>query len=70
MGLLAWAALGAAPVSAQSDRIPVVVVLPMPPLAGLLPHDEGGFGPVLQSGRASVAVDIDRSSQPGQAWVR
>ena len=70
VGLVVIGALSASPVTAQTERVPVVVVVPMPPLVGLPPSGEGRFGPTLQIGRASVDVDIDHSSQPGQVWVR
>jgi hypothetical protein len=82
-GALIGAVLSAAPVGAQTLIVattpPVVVVVgvgPTVPLAPILvipPSIPGGDlhgGPWPAQGRADVAVDVDRSREPGQVVVR
>ncbi len=82
-GALIGAVLGAAPVGAQSPIVsttpPVVVVVgvgatvPLAPILVIPPTVPGGDlhgGPWPAQGRADVAVDIDRSREPGQVVVR
>jgi hypothetical protein len=78
-GALTGVAMSAVPVSAQRLPIvvttaPVVVGVAVPPAIVLIPpFIPGGDlhgGPWLSSGRADVAVDIDRSRERGQIVVR
>jgi hypothetical protein len=80
---LIGALLSAAPVGAQTRIVattpPVVVVVgvgatvPLSPILVIPPGVPGGDlhgGPWPAQGRADVAVDIDRSREPGQVVVR
>ncbi len=84
-GALIGAVLSAAPVSAQPQIVstspPVVIVVgigvgatvPLSPILVIPPSIPGGDlhgGPWPAQGRADVAVDVDRSREPGQVVVR
>jgi hypothetical protein len=82
-GALIGAVLSAAPVGAQTLVVattpPVVVVVgvgapvPLSPILVIPPGIPGGDlhgGPWPAQGRADVAVDVDRSREPGQVVVR
>jgi hypothetical protein len=82
-GALIGAILSTAPVGAQtlivSTTPPVVVVVGVgatvarSPILVIPPNIPGGDlhgGPWPTQGRADVAVDVDRSREPGQAVVR
>ena len=82
-GALIGALLSAAPVGAQTRIVattpPVVVVVgvgatvPLSPILVIPPGVPGGDlhgGSWPAQGRADVAVDVDRSREPGQVVVR
>ena len=84
-GALSGAVLSAAPVGAQTLIVattpPVVIVVgidvgatvPLAPILVIPPGIPGGDlhgGPWPAQGRADVAVDVDRSREPGQVVVR